>query len=44
MGLGLAIVKGIIVEMGGEISFKSNRMSGTTFVIRLPESHINSKI
>jgi signal transduction histidine kinase len=43
MGLGLAIVKGIIMEMGGEISFKSKELSGTTFTIKLPDRYKNSK-
>ena len=35
-GLGLAIVKNIINEMGGEISFRSEKNRGTEFLIRLP--------
>jgi len=36
MGLGLAIVRSIIVNSGGEISFRSVEGEGTTFVILLP--------
>lgn len=36
MGLGLAMVKNIIDNAGGEISFTSEKGSGTTFIITLP--------
>jgi len=38
-GLGLAIVKGIVLAMGGEISFRSETGSGTTFQVVLPAAH-----
>ncbi len=36
MGLGLAIVKSVIVNSGGDISYKSAAENGTTFIISLP--------
>lgn len=36
MGLGLAIVKNIIINSGGEISYKSQKGDGATFFIKLP--------
>jgi two-component system, NtrC family, nitrogen regulation sensor histidine kinase NtrY len=36
MGLGLAIVKGIVEGIHGNISFKSEEQSGTTFIIKFP--------
>lgn len=36
-GLGLAICKGIVEEMGGQISVKSEVGRGTTFTLRLPK-------
>ena len=36
MGLGLAIVKSVIVNSGGDISYKSIEQDGTTFIIKLP--------
>ncbi|MFH1159418.1 MAG: ATP-binding protein, partial [bacterium] len=38
-GLGLAIVKGIILAIGGEISFRSEPGSGTTFQVVFPAAH-----
>jgi signal transduction histidine kinase len=38
MGLGLAIVRSIIVNSGGEISFRSAEGEGTTFILLLPLS------
>ncbi|MDY4587089.1 MAG: response regulator [Oscillospiraceae bacterium] len=35
-GLGLAIAKNLVVLMGGDISCKSEKGSGTEFVVRLP--------
>ncbi len=35
-GLGLAIVKRIVEDHNGEISVKSERKKGTTFILRLP--------
>ena len=40
MGLGLAITRRIIENFNGEISFKSTRDIGTTFVIKLPLSDL----
>ncbi|MEW6109275.1 MAG: ATP-binding protein [Nitrospirota bacterium] len=37
-GLGLAIVFNIIKKHNGEISFKSEKGKGTTFIIRLPKN------
>lgn len=36
MGLGLAIVKKTIDDLGGTISFTTNKDTGTTFIITLP--------
>ncbi len=36
MGLGLAIVKKTIDDLGGAISFTTNKDTGTTFIITLP--------
>ncbi|MFZ4522332.1 MAG: ATP-binding protein [Bacteroidales bacterium] len=38
MGLGLAIVKGIVEGMNGEISFISEELKGTTFIIKFPSN------
>ncbi|MCL5277504.1 MAG: HAMP domain-containing histidine kinase [Deltaproteobacteria bacterium] len=35
-GLGLAIVKNIVLELGGEVSVRSESGRGTTFTVRLP--------
>jgi signal transduction histidine kinase len=35
-GIGLSIVKKIVLMHGGSIQFRSNRESGTTFLIKLP--------
>jgi len=37
-GLGLAIVKNLMTEIGGEITFISERGSGTTFILKFPLS------
>ena len=36
MGLGLAMVKKIVETYGGEISFKTFKGEGTTFIVKLP--------
>jgi signal transduction histidine kinase len=36
MGLGLAMVKKIVETYGGEISFKTIKGEGTTFIVKLP--------
>lgn len=36
LGLGLYIVKQIAAAHGGSVEARSNRESGTTFVVRLP--------
>lgn len=36
MGLGLAIVKGIVEGMQGQITFRPEEPSGTSFIIRFP--------
>lgn len=38
MGLGLALVKSIIVSIGGEISYESQKGEGTVFFIKLPKA------
>lgn len=40
MGLGLAMVKNIVDSAGGKISFSSEKGSGTTFVIELPDINV----
>lgn len=40
MGLGLAMVKNIVDSAGGKISFISEKGSGTTFVIELPDVNV----
>jgi len=43
-GLGLSIAKAIIVALGGEIDFTSDRAHGTTFYFELPELQNSDQI
>lgn len=40
-GLGLAIVKKLVELMGGNITLKSERNVGSTFIVKLPNIHIS---
>ena len=38
MGMGLATIHGIVTESGGHVSVRSQRGTGTTFIVLLPVS------
>ena len=40
-GIGLSHVKNIIEDLGGNIDVKSDRVTGTTFILKIPKNSLN---
>ncbi|MBZ9606606.1 GHKL domain-containing protein [Clostridium estertheticum] len=40
-GIGLSHVKNIIEDLGGDIEVKSDRVTGTTFILKIPKNSLN---